>query len=228
MKESTLARIQYYGGLLLARPLFGFSVSGTEKVPKKGGLIIACNHISDMDPPILGFAIPRTAAFMAKIELFRSRFGKFVMDELKAFPVNRSGVDTGAVRRAVDHLRHGMAVVIYPEGTRSRNGRMLPGKAGISLIAAVSGAPVQPAFIWGTDHPMKAFLRKDEPFSVTFGEPIPSGRLAEIRRESGAQAVADEVMKAIEMTGIDAGHYRSNADMKETSAETGTSGKETK
>lgn len=207
MKELTLSRIQHYGGLLLARPLFGFRVRGAEKVPRRGGLIIVCNHISEMDPPILGFAVPRTVSFMAKIELFRNRFGRFLMEELKAFPVDRSIADTGALRRAIEILKEGFTVVIFPEGTRSRDGRMLPGKPGISLIASASGAPVVPAFIWGTDHPLRAFLRRGAPFSVDFGDPIPSGKLSDIRKAEGAKAVADEIMRSIERIGVNAGLY---------------------
>ncbi len=206
MKESVLIRIQYYGGLI-SRLLFGLSVHGSERVPRKGGLIIACNHISEMDPPVLGFAIPRTIAFMAKNELFRNRLGDFIFKKLNTISVNRSGVDTNAIRSAVDHLKNGIAVVIFPEGTRSRDGRLLPGKAGISLIASVSRAPILPAFIWGTDHPGKAMSRTGNPFSIHFGKLIPSTRIMSIRKKYGAKAVAEKVMSAIAETGISAKLY---------------------
>ncbi len=206
MKESVLIRIQYYGGLV-SRLLFGFSVHHSERVPRKGGVIIACNHISEMDPPVLGFAIPRQIAFMAKNELFRKRFSDFIFKKLNTIPVNRSGVDTNAIRSAVDHLKNGIAVVIFPEGTRSRDGRLLPGKAGISLIASVSRVPILPAFIWGTDHPGKAMLRTGNPFSIHFGKLIPSRRIMTIRKKYGAKAVAEKVMSAIAETGISAKLY---------------------
>lgn len=211
MKESVRIRIQYYGGLI-ARLLFGFSVHGTERVPRKGGVIIACNHISEMDPPVLGFAIPRPIAFMAKNELFRNRFGDFIFKKLNTIPVNRSGVDTNVIRSAVDQLRNGIAVVIFPEGTRSRNGRLLPGKAGISLIASASRAPILPAFIWGTDHPGKAISRTGNPFSIHFGKLITSSTIMTIRKKYGAKAVAEKVMSAIAETGISAKLYVNNCD----------------
>lgn len=205
-KESVRIRIQYYGGLL-ARLLFGFRVSGAERVPRTGGLIIACNHISEMDPPVLGCAIPRPISFMAKMELFSHRFGDYFLSKLNAFPVNRSGIDTRAIRTAIDYLKGGEAVVIFPEGTRSRDGRMLPVKAGISLIASASGVPVLPAFIWGTDHAWKSLTRSGTRFSVNFGKLISSGKLMEIKRKEGKDAMAEAVTAAIAETGIQAGLY---------------------
>lgn len=215
MTARVLARIQYYGRRL-TRLLFGFRVSGDGGVPRRGGLIIACNHISELDPPILGFAVPRNVTFMAKVELFRSRWMIFLMRELWAFPVNRSGIDTTAVRTTLDSLRRGLAVVVYPEGTRSRDGRLLPVKPGIGLLAAASGAPVQPAFIWGTDHPLGAFLRRGNPFSVHFGPLLTPERLLSMKRDGGTKGMADGIMAAIAETGIRAGLYRNEGN------ETGT------
>lgn len=206
MKESVRIRIQYYGGWL-ARILFGFIVRGADKVPRHGGLIIACNHISEMDPPVLGFSIPRTFAIMAKVELFKHRFGDFFLNKLNAFPVNRAGIDTKALRTAIDFLKDGEAVVIFPEGTRSHDGRLLPAKAGISLIASASGAPVLPAFIWGTDHAGKALIRQGKPFSVSFGRLISSRKLMEIKKKEGKKAVAEAIITAIAETGYETGLY---------------------
>ena len=116
-------------------------------------------------------------------------------------------MDTNAIRSAVNYLRNGIAVVIFPEGTRSRDGRLLPGKAGISLIASASRAPVLPAFISGTDHPGKAMSRTGNPFSIHFGKLIPSSRIMIIRKKYGAKAVAEKVMSAIAETGINANLY---------------------
>lgn len=206
MKESTLIRIQYYGSRL-ARILFGFRVNGSERVPRKGGVIIACNHISEMDPPILGFAIPRTIVFMAKVELFRHRFGSFFLNKLKAIPINRVGSDIKAIRTTIELLKSGEAVVIFPEGTRSHDGQLLPAKPGISLIASASGAPVLPTFIWGTDHVGKALTRSGNPFSVNFGRLISSSKLMEIKKKEGKNAMAETIITAIAETGCQAGLY---------------------
>ena len=206
MRASVRIRIQYYGSKI-ARLLFGLTVNGSERVPRKGGVIIACNHISDMDPPVLGFAVPRPLAFMAKIELFKYRFADFFLGKLNAFPVNRSGIDTKALRTAIDYLKRGEAVIIYPEGTRSNDGRLLPAKPGISLIAAASGAPVLPAFIWGTDHVLRALTRKGEPFSVSFGKLISNEKLLEIKKKEGKYAMAEAIITAIAETGNEMGLY---------------------
>ena len=207
MTDRVLAAIQYYGRRFLAGPLFGFRVSGDERVPRRGGLIIACNHISELDPPILGFAVPRNVIFMAKVELFGSRLSRFLMRELRAFPVNRSGVDTTAVRTTLEYLRRGLAVVVYPEGTRSRDGLLLPVKAGIGLIVSASDAPVLPAFIWGTDRPARALVRRPR-FSVHFGQLLTRERLREMKSEGGARGVAEGIMASIAEIGIRAGIYR--------------------
>lgn len=206
MRESIRIRIQYYG-CKIARLLFGLTVNGSEKVPRKGGVIIACNHISELDPPVLGFAIPRSIAYMAKVELFRRRFSDFFLRKLNTFPVNRSGIDTNALRTAIDYLKRGEAVIIYPEGTRSHDGRLLPAKPGISLIATASGAPVLPAFIWGTDHAWRAFARTGEPFSVSFGKLISNGKLMEIKKKEGKYAMAEAIIAAIARTGNEIGLY---------------------
>lgn len=206
MKESVRIRIQYYGGKL-AELLFGLTVSGRAGVPRRGGLIIACNHISELDPPVLGCTIPRPVAFMAKVELFRHRFGEFFLGKLNAFPVNRSAIDTRALRTAVDMLKRGEAVVIFPEGTRSHDGRLLPVKAGIGLVAVSSGVPVLPAFIWGTDKAGRAFRRSGASFSVNFGKLITGSRIREIKRNHGSRAVAQNIISAIAHTGMEAGLY---------------------
>lgn len=207
MRASFRSRLQYYGGRL-GRLLFGLRVHGRDMVPRRGGLIIACNHISELDPPVLGCAIPRPVAFMAKVELFRNGFTNFWLRKLNAFPVNRSGVDTRALREAIGILRGGEAVVIFPEGTRSHDGKLLPVKAGIGLVAASSGTPVVPTFIWGTDRARRAVTRTGKCFSVSFGRPISVGRILDIKRRAGSRAVADEIMSAIKETGRQAGFYR--------------------
>ena len=147
-------------GRFLFGALFGLKARGAEMLPRKGSLIVVCNHISEMDPPVLGSTIPRQTMFMAKHELFANRTGEFFMPRIGAFPVKREGVDTAALRTALEALEKGYILVVFPEGTRSNDGRPLPVKPGIGLLAVRSGVPVLPAFIWGTDHPFAALLRR--------------------------------------------------------------------
>lgn len=184
--------------LRLLQAVFGMTVSGRRNVPRSGGVIIACNHISNLDPPVLGSAVPRRASFMAKAELFTSRAGEFFLPRLGAFPVNRDSVDTAALRTALAELERGRALIVFPEGTRSHDGRMLPLKAGVGLIAARSGAPVLPAFMWGTSRPRRAILRRPG-FSVRFGRVIAPERL----RSAGARKTVEMIREGIAGVGRD-------------------------
>jgi 1-acyl-sn-glycerol-3-phosphate acyltransferase len=182
--------------LLGLRAAFGMRVTGRGNVPRSGGVIIACNHISNLDPPVLGSAVPRRVSFMAKSELFTTRAGEFYLPRLGAFPVNRRGVDTAALRAGVAELESGRALIVFPEGTRSHDGRMLPLKAGIGLIAARSGVPVVPAFMWGTHDPAAAAMRRHR-FAVAFGRPLCPGQL----RGLGVRGMTEKIGESMAEVG---------------------------
>ncbi len=150
----------------IARTLFRFRVVGAEKVPKTGPLIVAANHISNFDPPLLGIALPRPVAYMAKKELFAMPVIKQLIPRLHAYPVDREAGGTAALRASLRLLKEGRAVGIFPEGGRNVTGTNEE-KAGAAFLAAASGAPVVPAAIVGT--------RKLRPFgrvTVVFGDPV--------------------------------------------------------
>ena len=150
----------------IARTLFRFRVVGAEKVPKTGPLIVAANHISNFDPPLLGVALPRPVAYMAKKELFAMPVLKQLIPRLHAYPVDREAGGTAALRASLRLLKEGRAVGIFPEGGRNVTGTNEE-KAGAAFLAAASGAPVVPAAIVGT--------RKLRPFgrvTVVFGDPV--------------------------------------------------------
>lgn len=132
--------------LLLRR----WSVSGTENVPLRGGLVVAGNHTSYWDPVVLGCALSRQVYFMAKAELFRIPFLGTLITLLGAFPVHRSGRDAGAVKRALVLLKQGRVVGIFPEGTRSRTGELLPAHVGAAMLALHAKVPVLPVALQGT------------------------------------------------------------------------------
>src|SRR5512136_908206 len=121
---------------------FGLRVEGAGNVPRTGPLLVACNHISELDPPVLGSAMPRTLNFMAKKELFRGSFWRFFFRQLRAFPVDREGVDRAALRKAAEVLAAGNALAVFPEGTRSTDGSMLPPKHGLGFLAASTGSGI--------------------------------------------------------------------------------------
>lgn len=174
------------------RALRGLEVSGLENVPEAGPVIIAANHVSLLDPPLVGVAVyPRRAPFfVAKRELFRpAPVGAFIRG-LGAIPVDRKAADTGAVRKALEVLEAAGCLVLFPEGTRARPGRPpRPPKAGVAYLARQTGAAVVPARVRGTD----ALLRRS-PLSIRFGPPL-AYRGAESREEY--QRFAEAVMRAV-------------------------------
>src|SRR3990167_8686461 len=135
---------------LFFKIFFRLEVTGAENCPKHGPLIIAPNHASFLDPLIAGFAVPRELNFMALDSLFKNRiFGKILIS-VNAFPLKREGADLGAMRLAIDKLCQGKAVLIFPEGTRSKDGNLGIPRAGIGLLAASSGASILPCYIKGS------------------------------------------------------------------------------
>lgn len=165
-----------------ARLFMGLRVIGGHNVPKDGPLVVACNHFSAWDPPIVGVAIPRGLDFMAKVELFESALNAAFLRGLGAFPVDRSRGDVGAIKEALRRLKRGRAVGVFIEGTRNpAGGAALDGAA---FLAIAAGAPLCPAAVW----------REGRSFRVAFGEPIqPSGK--------GREA-------ASRLTALTAGHIR--------------------
>ena len=158
---------------MLFRLLFRLRVGGVEKVPA-GGAIIAPNHQSFFDIPLVAMVLAlhgRRTHFMAKSELFRNPVFAWIIRNLLAFPVRRGAPDRTAIRYAIDLLKQGELVVIFPEGTRSKTGQLKEAEAGLSLIAAKAGVPVVPVGIGGT----RLMFGKEQFFpqvTIRFGAPI--------------------------------------------------------
>jgi 1-acyl-sn-glycerol-3-phosphate acyltransferase len=176
---------------LLLRTFWHFQVEGAEHVPPDGPLIVACNHRSYFDPPALGCALPRPVAYMAKIELFRIPVLGAIITWLNAFSVDRSRGDVAAIKKAVEQLRQGKAVGIFPEGTRNLTGEV-KAQVGVALLASLSKAPVLPAYISGTAH-----AKRLAPIRVAFGEPVLLTSGGKATREDLAKWT-DEVMARID------------------------------
>lgn len=152
---------------LILQVLFWIEVKGVDRVPRHGAVLICSNHISNWDPTVLGCFMPRRMAFMAKEELFRRPLLGWLMHSLHAFPIKRGTGDRGAIRVALELLSHGQALVMFPEGTRQKDGSKLIRslERGIGLLAVRSEAMIQPVIIQG---PYRIFHRT----RVTFGEPF--------------------------------------------------------
>lgn len=148
-------------------------LTGVENVPRTGPLLLASNHISFLDPPVVGTGPWRPCAYMAKEELFRHRFFGWYISKLNAFPVKRGSADRAALKKTLDLLAEGWALVMFPEGTRSETGELQEPEMGVGMIAYRSGAPVVPAYIRGTDRVMpKGGGFRPSRISVRYGKPL--------------------------------------------------------
>ena len=165
-------------------------IYGRENVPRNGPLIVACNHVSLLDPPVMGCFVPRQVSYMAKRELFEIPVLGPLIRGLGAYPVDRGGTATAAIKRSVEVLRAGGCVGIFPEGGRNVEGDKAP-RGGVALLASLANAPVVPAAIVGTDE-----KKKRGKIKVAFGRPValPADRKA--TRDELAK-FTDTVMSAI-------------------------------
>ena len=132
------------------RVIFRWRVTGLEHIPP-GGAVLSPNHLSYWDIPLIALAVPRRVHFMAKEELFHVPVFGAVIRSLLAFPVRRGAPDRNAIRQAIDTLQAGDLVLVFPEGTRSKTGKLGEFKPGAFLIAVKAGVPTIPAGIIGTN-----------------------------------------------------------------------------
>jgi len=167
----------YYVGRFLSRlilfSLSSWRVKGRENVPKQGPVLIVCNHLHVVDPPIIAVSVPLKTALMAKEELFYHWFSRYFVRNFGSFPVHRRGVDRGALRQAERCLKNGMSLIMFPEGRRSSTIQMQPALAGSALLASRSGVPILPVSITGTEKLRKRgwWLRRPR-ITVNIGRPF--------------------------------------------------------
>lgn len=134
----------------LFKLFFKLEIEGIENVPREGGIIVVANHVSLLDPIILGVALNRPVYFMAKEELFKNPVLGFVISRLNAFPVRRGSVDRRAIERGLALLREGKVLGMFPEGKRSKDGLLSEPHHGPTTFAYKTGAPILPAALIGT------------------------------------------------------------------------------
>ena len=146
---------------------YGLSFEGVENLPKDGTFIIACNHRSYADPVLLSLKVKRRCTYMAKEELFKNPVFAVLIRAFGAFPVQRGQGDNGIIDTAVGKLKSGKNLAIFPEGTRSKDGKVGRGKTGVALIAARAGVPVVPC---GIAYEGKLHFRNK--ITVRYGRPI--------------------------------------------------------
>jgi len=150
---------------------FRFKIIGDEHIPASGGAVIAANHISLWDPPVIGAACTRSINFMAKEELFAISAFKWIITKLKAFPVRRGAADRTAIRHAISLLKNGEILGVFPEGTRSITGELGKPEPGIAMIVLKAGVPIIPVAIIGTNKVFRGGCILPQ-FIIKFGKPI--------------------------------------------------------
>ncbi len=152
------------------RVLTGWRIVGREQVPRTGGLIVASNHVSYWDPPLIGAALPREISFLAKEELFRTPLLGAVIRAYNAIPIRRGVADLSGMARAIEVLKQGGALLMFPEGTRRRDGDLHPARPGVGMLAVNAEVPILPVFIAGSGHPGK-WLYRGSRVRLSFGAP---------------------------------------------------------
>lgn len=183
----------------LMRAWFGLRVRGVEHIPSSGPALIVSNHQSILDPPVIGGAARRQIYFLAKAELFRiPLFGRLIR-AVNARPVRREGSDPRALRTAALLLKEGKALLVFPEGTRSLDGRLGEGKPGVGMLAVTSGAPVVPAYVSGTLEalPKGAAWPRRTQVSVSFGPALHFKAQIGSDRKQRYREAAEEMMRGI-------------------------------
>lgn len=194
-------RLGKTGFQILFRCYFRGSVHHAERVPRQGPFLIAANHASFLDPPMIGQAVQQEICFLARKNLFRNPIIGALLRSWKAIAVDRDAADVGGLRNILDALKRGDAVMIFPEGTRTRDGNLQPPRAGLGFLVAKAGVPVVPVRIWGSFEAMGRGKSWPRPVKlhVTFGQPMrfDTKNIPREERQAAYQRISNEIMAAI-------------------------------
>ena len=191
---------------LMYATYFRWRIYHPERVPRSGPVILASNHASFLDPPLVGSALPRPINYLARESLFRFPPVGALLRSWNSVPVDRDGGGAAGLRAIFARLQAGGAIILFPEGTRSRDGNLQPARSGIGLTVIKSSAPVVPVRVFGTFEAFGRHVRFPKPHRVVvkYGYPMnfavqraeaktcSKARVKEIYRD-----VADEIMSAI-------------------------------
>ena len=171
---NVLYRIAFLLTSTIAKTLFSFRVVNSERIIENGGVIIAMNHQSFLDPPLIGICCKRDIFFLARKSLFSWPILGPLLPKMNNIPVDRDGADLGALKTMIKLVRAGECITVFPEGTRTSDGHIQPPKAGIGMIIAKTMAPVVPMRIFGAFEafPRNRKLPLRRPITIVVGEPI--------------------------------------------------------
>lgn len=156
---------------LLVGILRGMEKQGGENIPTQGAALIASNHIAYFDPLLIGSASPRELYYMAKKELFENSLFGWLISKFNAFPISRGSFDREGIKRATEVLRAGNALLVFPEGTRSKNGDLKELKLGVAKLALDTRVPIVPTYLDYSTNWLKAFFQRKK-IKIKFGSPI--------------------------------------------------------
>ena len=182
---------------LLSLLFFPCTTIGRENVPLKGGFILASNHISNLDPPLLGITSGRWLGYVAKDSLFKNKLLGAYLKGLGAFPIKRATSDLSAVKTILKVIAEGTPVLFFPEGTRKKEEKTKRVESGIGLIAVKSGVPIIPAFVIDTDkaQPIGAKFFRRHAVKVLYGKPF------HVTKDRSYPEIANQIMDKIEELG---------------------------
>lgn len=179
---------------------FRLEVVGTENIPLTGPVLLAANHASNLDPTTIACGLPRQVQFLAKEELLQKPLLGSFLRCVNTHPIRRGGGDRAAIRQCVELLRQGRMVLIFPEGTRTRDGRLQEGKPGAAMIALQAEAPICPVYIDGTFEAMPRSAKRPvrHKVRVLVGEPLdPVSAVAGYERRERYEALTRIIMERI-------------------------------
>jgi len=191
----------------VARLIFRPDIEGEENIPRTGPLLLASNHLSFVDSIVIPLVAPRRVVFLAKAEYFtghglRGAWMRWLFTAVGAVPIQRgtAGAAQGALDSALQILDDGLAFGIYPEGTRSRDGRLYRGRTGVAWLALTAGCPVVPVALSGTQdiQPVGSRMPRIAKISIRFGEPLDFSHLRDAKPGPARREVTDTVMAAIQ------------------------------
>jgi len=157
---------------LLVRVAFRIKFEGTENIPPGGGYILACNHRSNFDPVIIAQKVPVQVYYLAKVELLKNPVAGFIISRLGIIPVKRGEGDNSAIEKAVEIVRGGGVLGVFPEGSRSKDGVPLRPRSGAAVIASQTGADVLPMAVTYAKG-----VRFGGTVTVRYGQMIPNSDL---------------------------------------------------
>jgi len=202
--------LSYRLGWIAFRSLFAtyfrWQYFNPERVPSSGPAILACNHASFLDPPLVGSPLHRPLNYLARDTLFRFPGIGALLRSWSVVPVDRDGGGAAGLRKILEVVASGRAVIIFPEGTRTRDGQLQPARSGVGLIVVKADAPVVPVRVFGTfaAYGRTSRLPRPRPVAVKYGKPLGFDTLraeakccAKARLKEIYQEIADEIMRAI-------------------------------